>query len=126
MQFESCPLMFSNVVHRKHFFKLKDFARIEGMLANELQLPIPLGELREILCRNGVKTASVFGSYARGEATSTSDLDLLVELADGKTYLDLGGLQYELQERFSIRADITTKLNRHFEPYITPDLVTIL
>lgn len=73
-----------------------------------------------------VKTASVFGSYARGEATTKSDLDLLVELADGKTYLDLGGLQYELQERFSIQADITTRLNHHFEPYITPELVNIL
>lgn len=76
--------------------------------------------------KNGVKTASVFGSYARGDATAKSDLDLLVELADGKTYLDLGGLQYELQERFSVRADIATKLNRHFEPYITPELVSIL
>jgi predicted nucleotidyltransferase len=78
------------------------------------------------LRKNGVKTASVFGSYARGDATAKSDLDLLVELADGKTYLDLGGLQYELQERFSVRADIATKLNRHFEPYITPELVSIL
>jgi predicted nucleotidyltransferase len=55
-----------------------------------------------------------------------SDLDLLVELADGKTYLDLGRLQYELEDKFSIHADIATKLNRHFEPYITPELVSIL
>jgi len=96
------------------------------MNSSELQLPIPIEELRTLLRKNGVKTASVFGSYARGDATVKSDLDLLVELADGKTYLDLGGLQYELQERFSIQADITTKLNRHFEPYITPELVSIL
>lgn len=96
------------------------------MTSAELQLPMPVEELRVLLRKNGVKTASVFGSYARGEATAKSDLDLLVELADGKTYLDLGGLQYELQERFSVRADIATKLNRHFEPYITPELVSIL
>jgi len=96
------------------------------MTSTELQLPIPIEELRTLLRKNGVKTASVFGSYARGDATAKSDLDLLVELADGKTYLDLGGLQYELQERFSVRADIATKLNRHFEPYITPELVSIL
>jgi len=94
--------------------------------STELQLPIPIEELRALLRKNGVKTASVFGSYARGDATPKSDLDLLVELADGKTYLDLGGLQYELQERFSVKADIATKLNRHFEPYITPELVSIL
>lgn len=96
------------------------------MTSTDLQLPIPIEELRALLRKNGVKTASVYGSYARGDATAKSDLDLLVELADGKTYLDLGGLQYELQERFSVRVDIATKLNRHFEPYITPELVSIL
>jgi predicted nucleotidyltransferase len=78
------------------------------------------------LRKNGVKTASLFGSYARGDATQASDLDLLVELDKGKTYLDLGGLQYELQERYDIKADITTKLNHNFEPYITPELISIL
>jgi predicted nucleotidyltransferase len=92
----------------------------------ELQLPIPIDDLRALLRKNGVKTASVFGSYARGEATAKSDLDLLVELADGKSYLDLGGLHYELQERYGVKADIATQLNRHFEPYITPELISIL
>lgn len=96
------------------------------MVTAELQLPIPIDELRAVLRKNGVRTASVFGSYARGEATPNSDLDLLVELAEGKSYLDLGGLQYELQERYAVKADITTRLNSHFEPYITPDLVSIL
>ena len=96
------------------------------MTSSELQLPLPIEELRALLRKNGVKAASVFGSYARGDATATSDLDLLVELADGMTYLDLGGLNYELQENFSIKADTATKLNRHFEPYITPELVSIL
>lgn len=96
------------------------------MTATELQLPIPIDELRNLLRKNGVTKASVYGSYATGHATPESDLDLLVELAAGKTYLDLGGLQYELQERYSVRADIATKLNKHFEPYITPDLVTVL
>lgn len=91
-----------------------------------LQLPIELEELRRILKKYGVVSASVFGSYARGEASAGSDLDLLVQLAPERTLLDLGGLQYELEERFSVHADIATKLNRHFEPYITPELVNIL
>ncbi len=96
------------------------------MVASELQLPIPIDELRAMLRENGVKTASIFGSYARGQATPTSDLDLLVELAEGKTYLDLGRLQYELEERYAVRADIATRLNHHFEPYIRSELVNIL
>ncbi len=96
------------------------------MIAEDLHLPIPINELRTILRKNGVKTAFVFGSYARGKATAKSDLDLLVELAEGKSYLDLGGLQYELQERYAVKADIATRLNRHFEPYIAPELISIL
>lgn len=96
------------------------------MTVSELHLPVPIDELRAVLRKNGVKTASVYGSYARGQATAHSDLDLLVELAEGKSYLDLGGLQYELQEQYGIKSDIATRLNRHFEPYITPELVSIL
>lgn len=106
--------------------KIRKSTIIRSMVADQLQLPIPIEELRAVLRKNGVKKASVFGSYARGQANRNSDLDLLVELAEGKTYMDLGGLQYELEERYSIKADFATKLNRHFEPYITPELVSIL
>jgi predicted nucleotidyltransferase len=96
------------------------------MLKKIVDLPLDLSELREMLIRGGVVRASVFGSYARGEATPESDLDLLVELAPGKTYLDLGGLQYELEKKVPGGVDITTRLNKHFASYIKPDLVEIL
>lgn len=89
-------------------------------------LPISLDELKATLRAHGVAKASIFGSFARGDATPESDLDLLVTLAPGKTYLDLGGLQYELEKNIPGGVDITTKLNRHFEPYITKDLVEVL
>lgn len=91
-----------------------------------MHLPIDLEELIRLLSKHGVTAASVYGSYARGEATADSDLDLLVELGVGRSYLDLGGLQDELEQRLSGGVDISTKLNRHFEPYIRPDLVKIL
>lgn len=96
------------------------------MSVHTLQLPIAIEELRSLLQSHGVVHASVFGSYARGEATPQSDLDLLVTLASGKTYLDLGGLQYELEQKLPGGVDLTTKLNPHFEPYIQPELVEIL
>lgn len=96
------------------------------MTTQELRLPIPMDELRSLLKQHGVKRASVFGSYARGEATPESDLDLLVELEPGRSLFDLGGLQYELEQRIPMGVDIATKLNPRFEPYITPDLIEIL
>jgi uncharacterized protein len=96
------------------------------MLDKNLNLPIELEELRAILRSHGVIKASIFGSYSRGEGRAESDLDLLVTLGEGKTYLDLGGLQFELSERISGGVDVMTRLNRHFEPYIRDDLVEIL
>jgi predicted nucleotidyltransferase len=73
-----------------------------------------------------VVSASVFGSYARGEARPDSDLDLLVQLEPSRSLFDLGGLQFELEEITKHRVDVATKLHPRFEPYITPDLVEIL
>ena len=36
--------------------------------------------LRELAAKYGVKDLRVFGSYARGEASRTSDLDLLIDI----------------------------------------------
>lgn len=59
-----------------------------------------------ILKRAGVKRSAVFGSIARGEDAETSDLDLLVELGDGKSLLDVVALQQELEDRLRKRVDV--------------------
>ncbi|MHB1865501.1 MAG: nucleotidyltransferase family protein [Candidatus Saccharimonadales bacterium] len=96
------------------------------MTTRDLELPINITELRHILKKHGVVSASVFGSFARGEAGPDSDLDLLVTQTPESSLFDLGGLQYELEETLNRRVDIATKLNPRFEPYITPDLIEIL
>ena len=96
------------------------------MITSNLHLPIELEALRDILKKYGVVEASVFGSYARGEAHAESDLDLLVKLEDGRSLFELGGLQYELEDITRRRIDIATRLHPRFEPYITPELVKIL
>jgi len=96
------------------------------MTKKELQLPLDIDELRAILRSFGVIKASVYGSYARGDATPQSDLDLLVELEKDRSYFDLGGLQYQLAQLIPGGVDLTTKLNHRFEPYIRDELVEIL
>ncbi|MFX1327519.1 MAG: nucleotidyltransferase family protein [Promethearchaeota archaeon] len=44
------------------------------------------GLVLDILKKHEVKRASLFGSIVRGEMTSESDIDLLVEFRGKKTY----------------------------------------
>lgn len=57
----------------------------------------------------GASNVRVFGSVARGEATAMSDVDLLVEVAPGKSLLTLGGLSVELQDVLACKVDIATE-----------------
>lgn len=59
-----------------------------------------------VLRRHGVRRAGVFGSYARGEATSQSDVDLLVELRPDASLLDLVALKLELEQALGRAADL--------------------
>ena len=57
-----------------------------------------------------LKTVSYFGSYADGNATEESDLDLLVEFANppDKSLFTIFGLQEELEEELNIPVDVVT------------------
>lgn len=48
----------------------------------------------------------LFGSVARGEARSDSDVDLLVDFAPGTGLLDHAGLWAELDELLPVRVDV--------------------
>lgn len=61
-----------------------------------------------ILKRQGVTKAALFGSVARGEARKNSDIDLLVNLEERKTLLDLVRLQIALEEKLGRKVDVIT------------------
>jgi hypothetical protein len=64
-------------------------------------------KITPILKRHDVKKASVFGSYARGEETKKSDVDILIEYKnDDKSLYDLAELQIELEERLKKKVDL--------------------
>jgi hypothetical protein len=66
-------------------------------------------EILGIAARHGAFNVRIFGSVARGEADEHSDLDFLVELERGRSLLDLGGLQYELEAALGCRVDVVTE-----------------
>jgi len=61
-----------------------------------------------VLKSQGVLKAALFGSVVRGEAKKGSDVDLLVELADDKSLLDLAGLKLDLEDVLKTKVDVLT------------------
>ena len=56
----------------------------------------------------GVKAVFLFGSYARGEATSSGDLDFRVDKGSLRGLFALGGLYSDLEESFGKELDLLT------------------
>ena len=65
-------------------------------------------EILRIASAHGANNVRVFGSVARGEADRESDVDFLVEMEAGRSLLDLGGLQMELESLLGCRVDVVT------------------
>lgn len=66
------------------------------------------GEVIKLLGRHGMTGVRVFGSAARGDDTPGSDLDLLVDLADGVDVLDLIDAADELEHLLGCAVDIVS------------------
>lgn len=62
----------------------------------------------EAAARHGVRDVRLFGSTARGDADTQSDVDLLVELASGRTLVDLAGFRREVEAILGAPVDVTT------------------
>jgi predicted nucleotidyltransferase len=57
---------------------------------------------------HGARNVRIFGSFARGAARKTSDIDLLVTLPGHASLLDLAGLKVELEESLRRKVDVLT------------------
>jgi len=62
-----------------------------------------------ILVRNGAERIAVFGSYARGEANATSDVDILVRFARPKSLFQLVRIEDELKRALGRDVDLVTE-----------------
>lgn len=77
-------------------------------------------QIQEITHRNGALNVRLFGSWAKGTATASSDLDLLIDLAPGRDLLDLIGMKQELEAVMGLKVDVVTKnsLSKHLQEKI--------
>jgi len=59
--------------------------------------------------RYKVKDVSLFGSFARGEQKSDSDIDILVEFENEADLFDLIGLELFLEEQLGCSVDVVPR-----------------
>jgi predicted nucleotidyltransferase len=74
---------------------------------------LPVAEILEIAQRFGVTNVRVFGSRARGDASPTSDLDLLVKFSPGTSLFDVIGFEQELEDILGIHVDAISETALH-------------
>ncbi len=91
-------------------------------MVDEPQDPSPLlapGEredINRIAAAHGARNVRVFGSVRRGEPSASSDLDLLVDMSEGRSLLDLVALGDDLEEALGITVDVVTE--KSLSPYL--------
>ena len=74
----------------------------------------------QVLKAQGARKIAVFGSYARGEESPESDIDVIVEFSGRKSLLELVRIERELAEALGIKVDLLT------EKSISPYLIDII
>lgn len=75
----------------------------------------------------GVRSLAIFGSYARGEQTPESDLDVLVQFERTPDLYAFGEMALDLEEALGIRMDLFTRstLKPRMVPRVDRDLVAV-
>ena len=66
-------------------------------------------DILQLAAKYGANNIRVFGSVARCEENTDSDIDFLVDLEPGRSLLDLGGLLMDLQEMLGRKVDVVTE-----------------
>lgn len=81
-----------------------------------------------VMAKHGIHEVFLFGSYARGEATNKSDIDVYCESGDVKTLIDQGFLEDELEEVLGKEVDIVfigSQMDDYFRQQLEEDLIKL-
>ena len=84
--------------------------------------------IKPILNKYGITEVYLFGSYARGEAKNSSDIDIYCEKGNVKTLIDQGLLEEELEVALNKKVDIiftTSYINDYFKTQIMEDMIKL-
>ncbi len=63
--------------------------------------------------KHGARNVRLFGSAARGEDRAESDLDLLVDMEEGRSLVDHVALKQDLEDLLGREIDVVTERSLH-------------
>jgi hypothetical protein len=73
-------------------------------------------DINRIAAAHGARNVRLFGSVRRSESSASSDLDLLVDMSEGRSLLDLVALGDDLEEALGRAVDVVTE--NGLSPYL--------
>lgn len=84
--------------------------------------------IKDRISKYNPTVVGVFGSYARGEQTPQSDLDLLVSFERKLNLLELIDLEQQLSDLLGVKVDLVTdrSVSEHLRPYIEQELISLI
>lgn len=84
--------------------------------------------IKPILNKYGINEIYLFGSYARGEANKSSDIDIYCNKGNVKTFIDQGLLEDELEKALNKKVDIvfdSSYIDDYFKMQIMEDMIKL-
>ncbi|MCQ2796726.1 MAG: nucleotidyltransferase domain-containing protein [Bacilli bacterium] len=117
--------------------KLKSVESINGYInrliendvhRNILTIKEIKNKILPIFKKHNINEAYLFGSYARGEAKNSSDIDIYCESGNIKTLIDQGFFEDELTKALKKDVDIVfigSKMDNHFKEQLEGDKIRI-
>lgn len=84
--------------------------------------------IKPILNKYGITEIYLFGSYARGEAKESSDIDIYCNKGNVKTFIDQGLLEDELEKALNKKVDIvfdSSYIDDYFKMQIMDDMIKL-
>jgi hypothetical protein len=116
-----------NLLKRELVFKEKMADENLNSRKKEDSLDKLIPQIRQILKKNKIKRAGIFGSYSVGEQKKGSDIDILVEPPKGMGF-GFVKIQFELEDKLKKKVDLVSYngLSPHLKDKILSQEVKII
>ena len=82
-------------------------------------------EILALAARHGASNIRVYGSVARGDARPKSDIDVLVDIEEGRSLLDLAALHLELEDLLGFSVEIGTDVKPRLQERVRAEAIIL-